>query len=60
MSPRGQGIYAYVTARPFYSAYRREPGRPYTEHNVLWPFMQFDTHRREYRQRRLVCAVLRP
>ncbi|MGI5868347.1 MAG: hypothetical protein ACOX9C_02735 [Kiritimatiellia bacterium] len=42
--PFGEYSDEHLAIRPLFSMYRRAPDKPYSEYNVLWPFVQFDTH----------------
>lgn len=39
----------HLAIRPLFSMHRKAPDKPYTEYNVLWPLIQFDTDRDNHR-----------
>lgn len=47
--PIGEYSDTHLALRPLFSMHRWKAGEPYTEFNLAWPFIQFDTRRHEHR-----------
>jgi hypothetical protein len=47
--PIGEYSDEHLAIRPLLSMHRKAPDKPYTEYNVLWPLIQFDTDRGDHR-----------
>jgi hypothetical protein len=47
--PVGEYTDTHLALRPLFSMHREKAGAPYSKYNVLWPLVQFDTHRDKHR-----------